>query len=269
MRNSITRWRQIAIVTILFCTLAYTLVFLPQDTLLSLAREDGVMEWAATLLLLTTAILFLILFFQKNSFANSDDVRYFDRIPKRIWFFLLALVFIFMFGEEISWGQRILGFETPEAIKENNMQGEFNFHNHRLLHLFDENDERKSGLALHLTAKRIFIYIFTAFMLFLPLTLKWLPFVRNWVKKLYLPIPVVELGIMFVANVVLYLLFKPFAQHHNKVSRALSEIQELNFAVVLFFLPLVWYGWWTTRQKLRPAKEGYIPPKKASNPIRR
>ncbi len=38
------------------------------------------------------------------------------------------LAFVCM-GEEISWGQRIFNFSTPEVVKEDNVQGEFNLHN--------------------------------------------------------------------------------------------------------------------------------------------
>ena len=41
----------------------------------------------------------------------------------------LALMMLLMTGEEISWGQRIFGFETPEWIKRQNFQGELTFHN--------------------------------------------------------------------------------------------------------------------------------------------
>ena len=40
----------------------------------------------------------------------------------------LALVSLVSAGEELSWGQRLLGFETPR-IAENNRQGEFTLHN--------------------------------------------------------------------------------------------------------------------------------------------
>lgn len=32
-------------------------------------------------------------------------------------------------GDEISWGQRIIGFATPEQIVDRNVQGEVTFHN--------------------------------------------------------------------------------------------------------------------------------------------
>ena len=42
---------------------------------------------------------------------------------------LAVLFFIVAGGEEISWGQRIFGFESPEQVLELNKQGETNVHN--------------------------------------------------------------------------------------------------------------------------------------------
>ena len=42
---------------------------------------------------------------------------------------LLALAFFVVAGEEISWGQRIFDVSTPEAIQDQNRQGEINLHN--------------------------------------------------------------------------------------------------------------------------------------------
>lgn len=36
---------------------------------------------------------------------------------------------VFLAGEEISWGQRIIGFETPAFLETLNTRGEFNIHN--------------------------------------------------------------------------------------------------------------------------------------------
>ncbi len=41
----------------------------------------------------------------------------------------LALFFFMCAGEEISWGQRVFGFATPERVLRYNEQGEFNLHN--------------------------------------------------------------------------------------------------------------------------------------------
>lgn len=46
-------------------------------------------------------------------------------------YFMLSLSLIFVAFEEISWGQRILNVETPQAIADNNFQGELTIHNLR------------------------------------------------------------------------------------------------------------------------------------------
>jgi hypothetical protein len=42
---------------------------------------------------------------------------------------MMALFYLVCAGEEISWGQRALGFATPESMLATNEQGEFNLHN--------------------------------------------------------------------------------------------------------------------------------------------
>lgn len=44
-------------------------------------------------------------------------------------FLLLSFALFFISFEKISWGQRIIGFRTPETIKELNIQEETNIHN--------------------------------------------------------------------------------------------------------------------------------------------
>lgn len=47
-----------------------------------------------------------------------------------VWMcFLLGALFFFGAGEEISWGQRIFGVETPEFFRQHNIQHETNIHN--------------------------------------------------------------------------------------------------------------------------------------------
>jgi len=44
-------------------------------------------------------------------------------------YFLAAAAAVFIFGEEISWGQRLLGWATPADLAVLNQQGETNIHN--------------------------------------------------------------------------------------------------------------------------------------------
>lgn len=41
----------------------------------------------------------------------------------------LTLGFVFIAGEEVSWGERLLGFDGPEQLVQRNLQGEANLHN--------------------------------------------------------------------------------------------------------------------------------------------
>ena len=227
-----------------FCVLCYPVVFLPKDTFLFLMKEDGPFEWAAATLLFLSAIMFFILFFKKTSFKKTADAEYFDTRKKRTFFFLLGLFFVILVGEEISWGQRILGIETPEKIAERNMQNELNLHNLDIFHLNTNKggDEiiNKTGIKAYLTAKKLFVYIFLGFLFLLPLGVKYISFIRDLAKRFYVPVPNVQLGLMFILNIILFKAFKPFATDFRGHGRGLEEIEEFNFAVILFLIPFVW-----------------------------
>ena len=82
--------------------------------------EDGFIEWITILPLLAIVVI-----------AIRNIIRLHS---KRNWLFsatmfFLALLCLFVAGEEISWGQRIFQIESSDFFKENNAQAETNFHN--------------------------------------------------------------------------------------------------------------------------------------------
>jgi hypothetical protein len=82
------------------------------------AQEDRPLEWASALLLLGAGLLLAA-----NALRRPRD-------PPTLALaagLCLALVVIGM--EEISWGQRLFGFATPDRLAELNWQAEFNLHN--------------------------------------------------------------------------------------------------------------------------------------------
>ena len=114
--------------------------------------EDGFIEWCTVLVLLTAMVVcgkrFLALRSTRGAFFLTVTG-------------LLTLFCLFGAGEEISWGQRIFGLETPEYLKDINAQGELGLHNLKI----EINGETVklnklifgTGLALALT-----IYLFIA-----------------------------------------------------------------------------------------------------------
>ena len=86
-----------------------------------LLDEDGIYETLAALLCLAAAgVVF-------KAFRLSGD--YAEEGGKRWVLLVLACAFLFMFLEEISWGQRIFAIPTPEFLRSVNLQQETNLHN--------------------------------------------------------------------------------------------------------------------------------------------
>jgi len=86
----------------------------------SYVEEDGPIEWLTELPLFIIFIACMVYL-----------IRYAKR--KNFWFFIIYLFIglgsFFVFGEEISWGQRIFNFKTSEYFQEHNSQDEENIHN--------------------------------------------------------------------------------------------------------------------------------------------
>ena len=82
--------------------------------------EDGLFEYLTTVFFLMASGFFIMALIKKNGGITNYT---------KLFIFGLAL-FCFVVGmEEISWGQRIFGIETPEALKEINFQEETTVHN--------------------------------------------------------------------------------------------------------------------------------------------
>jgi hypothetical protein len=117
-KHSISYWILPFIVPIL----ALIPLFIYQDNIrlyISLTHEDGIVEWITFLFLFVSGLLALSL---APSLKKRSD-RYF------IFFLLFGIGFILFSLEEISWGQRIFGFESPEFFLEQSDQQETNIHN--------------------------------------------------------------------------------------------------------------------------------------------
>ncbi|MFN3208208.1 MAG: hypothetical protein ACE369_04260 [Roseovarius sp.] len=105
-------------------SLLFTLVYwiLGFDTQFStgFAIEDGPVEYGTAIMLFVSALV--LAWHSARQFRTG-------RALAGICLSIYALIFVFGTGEEISWGQRILGLETPEALREINFQEEITLHN--------------------------------------------------------------------------------------------------------------------------------------------
>jgi hypothetical protein len=124
-----------------------------------LTREDGVFEWTTAGFYLWAAILFVLA-------VRGLKIG-------RIWLAGLSLMCFMVAGEEVSWGQRVFGFDTPESLEESNVQSEFNFHNVDGLH----QNIRLLGLL-------IVLVVFVA----IPVTQRSITFLRDFYDRMEAPI---------------------------------------------------------------------------------
>ena len=103
----------------------YSTLLLPRSIVRPLTHEDGPFEYVGALGLFVTALLFAAGYVRLRRRDPSGATG----VWRRRALLVLAIVFVFGAGEEISWGQRILGLETPESLESINDQGEINLHN--------------------------------------------------------------------------------------------------------------------------------------------
>lgn len=93
----------------------------PMDYFLQIVKEDRQIEYSQ-FFAVTAAAVFAAL----TSIKWRKISHYFSHW---LFFALLSLALLFIGLDEISFGQRLLGIETPEAIAERNFQAEITVHN--------------------------------------------------------------------------------------------------------------------------------------------
>ena len=134
------------------------------------AFEDKLVEYATSVFLLVASV---VLFF------NARGLLAQGRRGAALLTGFYGLLFFLGAGEEVSWGQRIFGWESGEFFQENNKQMETNFHN---LVVGD----------LHL-AKTLFGSMLTTIVLLylvvLPPLYPWAGWLRRLADRLVVPVP--------------------------------------------------------------------------------
>jgi hypothetical protein len=81
-------------------------------------QEDEALEWATFWSFLTAAAAFGVSVRRRAAFGG------------RPWFLLVVSLFcLFVAMEEVSWGQRVVGYRPPAYFLEHNFQQELNLHN--------------------------------------------------------------------------------------------------------------------------------------------
>lgn len=168
-----------------FLALAYSMYLIfPLDTIRPLVREDNIVEDVTAAFFFVAAIIFLRAFLLQRNF----------------FLLLLFIIFFIGAGEEISWGQRILGFTTPALIAENNVQGELTLHNMELFSGSDLDGEHKTGVARLLEINFLYKLFWLGYGVLLPIAVLFVRPISTLVQKINVPVPPLAIGIFFFIN---------------------------------------------------------------------
>ena len=195
--------------------LAYGLVLLhrDQEAFLVWIREDGLVEWLTFAELLIMAIYSCIV---SRVFSRSEQ----GRPPRRLW---LSLGLLFLFGamEEISWGQRILGIESPQWFLRHNRQGETNLHN---LLVFGVNINK-------LVFGKILAVLIGIYLLAVPLAYRLGQTFRDFITRWGVPI---AQNYQILLGIIVVLVVEP----HLRIAEKAGELRELCICFVFLLILL-------------------------------
>lgn len=175
-----------------------------------LTKEDGVLEYASAVLMLLAGCLFL-----KGAFTTKSTIQ-------KGWAVAFAAALIFMAGEEISWGQRMFGFNW-EALEEINNQNETNLHNMPLIN-----------------APRLLTIGSLLLGLIVPVTLVSSAGARVLAfDKLRIPLPHPVASLCFLSSVIYNRSFHA-APYNSPQALSVEESAEFSIGLACFLFAAVW-----------------------------
>ncbi len=114
------RWAAMVVVPLLIVLAPVPFWYIWRRGYWLLVGEDRLAELLTAIMYAAAAVLALLV---------ADRLRRSALLLEGCLFLLLSLGAVFIAGEEVSWGQRQLGFAGPTELVAHNKQGEANLHN--------------------------------------------------------------------------------------------------------------------------------------------
>ncbi len=210
------------------------------ETQFNLTREDGLFENTSAIAFFFAFIIFTYLFFKSK---NLDNLFFGIKTKRNVFYGLLALLFLISCGEEISWGQRIFGWSTPESLMEMNAQNETNFHNLWLFQASNKDGSSKSFMELFLNMGRLYTIFWMIYCVLIPVACFVSVQFKKFITHIGTPIVPLWIGGFFVVNyLALYGTIYGFHSQLDEANRII-EVRESLQAVgfLLFALYSLWY----------------------------
>ena len=185
------------------------------------ADEDGPFEYATALFYGVCSVIFGLMARRGNFPLNSS------RQLGRAILITGALGCFFIMGEEISWGQRLIGWDTPESWAEINYQQETTLHN--LDWVYTTLTSSETGFF----RANFFNLLFVGMGLGLPV-IALIPWARSLIARLAIPIIPLRYAVLFVGAWLYGKYLVGYAGHKNP-----PEVREFLFSIGILMFALI------------------------------
>jgi len=203
--------------------LSYMTLLADMNIVARLANEDSFFEMLSVFMFFLAAILFVLVYFRSLRIGD----RLSQGVLKRCSYLLMTLVLLVAVGEEASWGQRVMGVETPDYIKEVNVQDEINLHNLDIFQITPEHNILRLGWHV----------FWLMFALGLPAVSVFSSRGDRFLRRLVPVIPL-AIGLLFLSNYVIWRIIYITTSVEIYLHFP-EEIMESNIAI-LFFVTALW-----------------------------
>lgn len=239
--RGLARPRVVALAASIFCVVAHLVIFLPTRWVDLLAGREKTYETVGAVLFLAASVYFWraaratrpvpvpsLGIASGDGKASRNAARW-----RRIAYGSLAVLLFVACGEELSWGQHLLGFETPEPIKELNAQEEVNLHNLWWIDSYDPAGGKKSGWRALTSSNRLFDYFMVTLLWLIPFAHARVPALARWIDRFGGPVVTPWLGLPLFVDLASSALAELLVVRGDPfLHLAVSETRELGYALL-------------------------------------
>jgi len=216
-----------------------------------LGEEDGIAETISALSDLIVSVIFFVMFLRTKK--AHHEIKPNSGLGAWFWYLPLAALFFFIAGEEISWGQRIFGWETPPWVEAHNIQDETTIHNLDIFNDMDDQHEFKPFVQLLFSMNRMYSLFWLSWCFCMPLAMAVSEKIRNLVAWFRVPVPRFLHGCLFLSAYISSKLFVIILQPAESIVENLDEVKEGFYAVIFLMVAWDFSQRWKRRNTESPA----------------
>ncbi len=220
------RNRLLHVLIALLIPAAYSIfVFCDHRFIEYIGSEDAPIETTGAIAFLVASALFLCAYLYSS--GQGGTLGKFTT-KRNAFYLILAVSFFICLGEEISWGQRLFGWNTPDAWSHANSQQETNLHN---LHLFHNPASQKRVGDFLLNHNTLFAACVLTVCVLIPLLNRLWSKAASFFERIGFPIVQLWIGGLVLLN---YALFKVTVRLSPTVCYdCAQELKESLYSVLL------------------------------------